>query len=184
MIASEFGSSGACEMSWFQARWSGSEGASAATSGPGRGKTPHWSPSEPRLDFGESAANAMATEASAAAATAIVVRTSIVAAYAPCRRPSRTAPRGRRIASDDAWPDRSASWWSTAALLPLLGEPGAEAAFPGADGRIAFTQEAPAGDHTQSDIYTVNADGSGLLRLSRVGEPERVRPRLQRRPAR
>ena len=54
----------------------------------------------------------------------------------------------------------------TAALLPLLGEPGAEAAFPGADGRIAFTQEAPAGDHTQSDVYTVNPDGSGLIRLT------------------
>ena len=54
----------------------------------------------------------------------------------------------------------------TAALLPPLGEQGAEAAFPGADGRLAFTQEAPAGDHTQSDIYTVNPDGSGLVRLS------------------
>lgn len=55
---------------------------------------------------------------------------------------------------------------AAAVLLPLVGEPGAEAAFPGADGRVAFTQEAPAGDHTQSDIYTVNPDGSGLLRLT------------------
>ena len=55
---------------------------------------------------------------------------------------------------------------ATAALLSPLGESRAEAAFPGADGPMAFTREAPAGDHTQSDIYTVNADGSGLRRLS------------------
>ncbi len=79
-------------MSWFQARWSSSEGASAATWLPGRGKTPHWVPSGlGGLIFGASAANAMATEASAAAAIAIVVRTSIGAAYAAMPTP-RAAP--------------------------------------------------------------------------------------------
>jgi TolB protein len=63
-------------------------------------------------------------------------------------------------------PGRTATILIAAALTPLLGAPSAQAAFPGADGRIAFTQEAPAGDHTQSDIYTVNPDGSGLRRLS------------------
>lgn len=33
----------------------------------------------------------------------------------------------------------------------------ATAAFPGANGPIAFTHEAPAGDHTQSDIYVLQA---------------------------
>ena len=63
-------------------------------------------------------------------------------------------------------PARIASLMFAAALTPLVGAPAADATFPGADGRIAFTQEAPAGDHTQSDVYTVNADGSGLQRLS------------------
>ena len=63
-------------------------------------------------------------------------------------------------------PARIASLMLAAALTPLVGAPAADAAFPGADGRIAFTQEAPAGDHTQSDVYTVNPDGSGLQRLS------------------
>jgi TolB protein len=61
---------------------------------------------------------------------------------------------------------RIASLMLAAALTPLVGARAADAAFPGADGRIAFTQEAPAGDHTQSDVYTVNPDGSGLQRLS------------------
>jgi Tol biopolymer transport system component len=55
---------------------------------------------------------------------------------------------------------------SAGLLATLAVAPAAEAAFPGSDGRIAFDQEAPAGDHTQTDIYTVKADGSGLRELS------------------
>ncbi len=42
----------------------------------------------------------------------------------------------------------------------------AHAAFPGANGRLAFQREAPAGDHTQTDVYTIQANGSGLKRLT------------------
>src|SRR6266700_5686414 len=52
------------------------------------------------------------------------------------------------------------------ALGLLSAAPAAHAAFPGTNGRIVFTHEAPAGDHTQSDIYTVNKDGTGLRRLT------------------
>lgn len=55
---------------------------------------------------------------------------------------------------------------STALIVALAGGATAGAAFPGADGRIAFNLEAPAGDHTQTDIYTINPDGSDLRRLS------------------
>src|SRR3990172_9209589 len=40
------------------------------------------------------------------------------------------------------------------------------AAVPGANGRLAFEHEAPAGDHTQTDIYSVLPDGSQLRRLT------------------
>jgi TolB protein len=42
----------------------------------------------------------------------------------------------------------------------------AHAAFPGSNGRLAFQREMPAGDHTQTDLYTMRPDGSGLLRLT------------------
>jgi len=42
----------------------------------------------------------------------------------------------------------------------------AQAAFPGSNGRLAFEREVPAGDHTQTDIYTIRPDGSGLTRLT------------------
>src|SRR4051794_19043627 len=34
------------------------------------------------------------------------------------------------------------------------------------DGLIAFQREVPAGDHTQTDVYTVGPDGSGVVRLT------------------
>ena len=49
------------------------------------------------------------------------------------------------------------------AVLALLGLPGAAwAAFPGADGRIAFVKSQAA----TSDIYTIRPDGSGTERLT------------------
>jgi TolB protein len=72
-----------------------------------------------------------------------------------------------------------------AVLVGLLGAvvslvttspPGARAAFPGADGRIAFEREAPAGDHTQTDILTVRSDGSGVRRLTRTPDRNELGP--------
>ncbi len=74
MIWSERGSSGALEMSWFQARWSSSDGASAATSLPGRGKTPHFDPSEPGGLSAEGACAAKPITATASAASGISLR--------------------------------------------------------------------------------------------------------------
>ena len=52
-------------------------------------------------------------------------------------------------------------------LLALASYPvTSSAAFPGANGRIAFQGESLAGDHTQSDVYTVARDGSRVRRLS------------------
>ena len=71
MISSERGSTGAAEMSWFQARWSGSEAAPGSTSGPGRGKTPHLEPSD---GYGPSLAESAApTRSRPAPAMAIVI---------------------------------------------------------------------------------------------------------------
>lgn len=42
----------------------------------------------------------------------------------------------------------------------------AYAAFPGSNGALAFDREVPAGGHTQTDIYTIRPDGSGLTRLT------------------
>ncbi len=50
--------------------------------------------------------------------------------------------------------------------MALLAAPVAQAAFPGTDGRIAFNREAPAGDHTQTDVYTAKADGTGVRQLT------------------
>ena len=53
----------------------------------------------------------------------------------------------------------------TAAATLLLaagtGPSPAAATFPGSNGLIAFQREAPAGDHTQTDVFTVGPDGTG-----------------------
>ena len=90
MIASELGSSGACETFWCQARWSGSEAALAGTSGPGRGKTPHSVPSDDggfSLELGAATASAV-TPARATATVAINARVII------CLRPPSELGRG------------------------------------------------------------------------------------------
>jgi TolB protein len=50
----------------------------------------------------------------------------------------------------------------------LVGLPAfpAQAAFPGANGLIVFQHEAPAGDHTQTDLFVVRPDGTGVRRLT------------------
>lgn len=40
------------------------------------------------------------------------------------------------------------------------------AAFPGSEGLIVFGRETIAGDHTQTDLYVVGADGGGVVRLT------------------
>ena len=50
--------------------------------------------------------------------------------------------------------------------IATLAVPPAHAAFPGANGRLVFERETVAGDHTQSDLYTVQSDGSQLDRLT------------------
>src|SRR5215212_9403817 len=53
------------------------------------------------------------------------------------------------------------------AVLVLVSSPVTSlAAFPGGNGRIAFEAESVAGDHTQSDVYTVRRDGTAVRRLS------------------
>jgi TolB protein len=42
----------------------------------------------------------------------------------------------------------------------------AHAAFPGRNGLLVFQREAPAGDHTQTDLYTIASNGSDLTRLT------------------
>ena len=46
-----------------------------------------------------------------------------------------------------------------AAALNVFPRSPLNAAFPGANGRLAFEREAPAGDHTQTDIYSAWPDG-------------------------
>jgi Tol biopolymer transport system component len=59
---------------------------------------------------------------------------------------------------------------SAAVGLTLLAAPAASmpayATFPGSNGRLVTQRESPAGDHTQTDLYTINPDGSGLVRLT------------------
>jgi TolB protein len=45
----------------------------------------------------------------------------------------------------------------------VLGPPSAQAAFPGTNGKIAFTSNR----NGNYEIYTVNPDGTGLARLTR-----------------
>jgi TolB protein len=51
-------------------------------------------------------------------------------------------------------------------LLLTTASANAAATFPGRNGLILFQHETPAGDHTQTDLYTVAPDGSGLHRLT------------------
>ena len=53
--------------------------------------------------------------------------------------------------------------------LVLAALPAAEAAFPGRNGRIAFTREIG----TNAEVFTMNADGSGQLRLTDSAGDER-----------
>ncbi|MEU4245241.1 hypothetical protein [Actinoplanes sp. NPDC026619] len=55
---------------------------------------------------------------------------------------------------------------AVAAGSVLVAPHGAEAAFPGRNGRIVFQSESAAGDHTQTDVWTVGADGAGARRLT------------------
>ncbi len=48
----------------------------------------------------------------------------------------------------------------------VVGPLPARAAFPGTNGALAFQLEAPAGNHTQTDIYTIQPTGTGLRRLT------------------
>jgi TolB protein len=67
---------------------------------------------------------------------------------------------------------RQVAAFGVAALLTALASTGlvppphSVAAFPGANGLIAFQREAPAGDHTQTDLFTVRPDGTGGFRLT------------------
>jgi Tol biopolymer transport system component len=54
--------------------------------------------------------------------------------------------------------------------------PAAHAAFPGTNGALAFQIEAPAGDHTQTDIYTIQPSGTGLQRLTATADEHEFGP--------
>jgi TolB protein len=54
----------------------------------------------------------------------------------------------------------------SAAVIPI--SPEARAAFPGSNGRVAFEHETPAGDHTQTDVFTVRPDGTGAFQVTRT----------------
>ena len=60
---------------------------------------------------------------------------------------------------------RTALLCATALLVFGVAVP-VRAAFPGANGRIVIQHEARAGDHTQTDLYTMRPDGSRLVRLT------------------
>lgn len=51
-------------------------------------------------------------------------------------------------------------------VSPVLAATPARAAFPGANGLLVFEREMPAGDHTQTDLFTIKPDGTGLRRLT------------------
>jgi Tol biopolymer transport system component len=56
--------------------------------------------------------------------------------------------------------------FALALSLSLALASSAQAAFPGANGKIAFIKETHVGGSTQRDIYTVNPDGTALTRLT------------------
>ena len=62
-------------------------------------------------------------------------------------------------------------------LVPVAATPlPAQAAFPGTNGVLAFQLEAPAGDHTQTDIYTIQPSGNGLKQLTATPDANEFGP--------
>src|SRR5947199_2450444 len=62
-------------------------------------------------------------------------------------------------------------------LVPVAAIPlPAQAAFPGTNGVLAFQLEAPASDHTQTDIYTIQPSGSGLKQLTATPDEHEFGP--------
>jgi TolB protein len=61
-------------------------------------------------------------------------------------------------------------------LLLLTPAVPAHAAFPGGNGVLVFPLEAPAGDHTQTDIYTIQPGGTGLRRLTATPDENEFGP--------
>jgi TolB protein len=60
----------------------------------------------------------------------------------------------------------------TAALAMLLVPSAAQAAFPGANGRIAFVGDRDTAGTGNTDIYTMNPDGSDVRRLTTDSNPD------------
>ena len=60
--------------------------------------------------------------------------------------------------------------------LVLLPAAGAKAAFPGDNGLIAYEDNAVAGDHTQTDVFVVRPDGSGVHRLTNTPDKNEFGP--------
>ena len=56
--------------------------------------------------------------------------------------------------------------------LALLFSPGAEAAYPGANGKIAW-EGVPTGGGTDSEIVVGNADGTGIAAHEQLGQRRR-----------
>lgn len=52
----------------------------------------------------------------------------------------------------------------------------AQAAFPGGNGELVFQIEAPAGDLTQNDLYTIRPDGGRLRRLTATPDQNEFGP--------
>src|SRR4051794_14445384 len=78
--------------------------------------------------------------------------------------------RGRLVAVDEPWGlalggVRRALLVATVFAAGLFGDEPAQAAFPGANGRIAFDM-APGPLWDNRDIYSIQPDDSGLLRLT------------------
>ena len=65
---------------------------------------------------------------------------------------------------------------ATTATMATPISPTARATFPGSNGRIAFEREMPAAGHTQTDLFTVRADGTGVVRLTRTRSRNELGP--------
>jgi TolB protein len=63
-----------------------------------------------------------------------------------------------------------------AATAVTVGAAPAGAAFPGDNGRLAFQLEAPAGDHTQNDLYTIMPYGNRLRALTATSDQHEFGP--------
>jgi Tol biopolymer transport system component len=61
---------------------------------------------------------------------------------------------------------RFGRFFALLASVPVLMIAPTHAAFPGKNGRVAFEYESPAGDHTQTDVYTVEPNSAGLQQLT------------------